>query len=108
MLKAGAFKLIGKRYKLKKLHQHTHLYTSNELIYDFPGKIMRVVEILSLGKKETRKAIPGKKINVITRNFPLSPSQLKKKFDLKDGGENFLIGATLMNEKKVLLLCDRI
>lgn len=108
LLKAGAFKLVGERYKLKKLHQHTHLYTSNELISDFPGKILMVGESLLMRKKEILKAIPDNKINVITRNFPLSPSQLKKKFGLKDGGNQFLIGATLVNEQKVLLLCDRL
>ena len=30
IMKAGAFKLIGKHYGLLKLHQHTHLYTSEK------------------------------------------------------------------------------
>lgn len=108
MLKSGAFKLIGKKYNLKKLHQHTHLYTSNEIVKDFPGKILKVQVSLHQNKKEIHKTIQNKKINVITRNYPLSSEQLKKKFGLKDGGDQFLIGATLMDGKKVLLRCERI
>jgi hypothetical protein len=108
ILKAGAFKLIGNHYELKKLHQHTHLYTSDEIITDFPGRIYKVMAELKPDKKEISGAVPGKKINVLTRNFPLTPAQLKKKFGLIDGGEDFLIGTTLMDGKKVLLRCSRI
>ena len=107
MLKTGAFKLVGEKYKTKKLHQHTHLYTSDELIANFPGKRLRIIQELKQNKKEIHKAIPEKKINVITRNFALSATQLKKKFGLRDGGDQFLIGATLLDGKKVLLRCDR-
>ena len=108
ILKAGAFKLIGNHFGLKKLHQHTHLYTSHEIIQDFPGRIFSIMEELKLDKKEILAAIPDKKINVLTRNFPLTPAQLKMKFDLADGGEHFLIGTTLMDGKKVLLRCGRL
>src|SRR5690606_37349066 len=37
ILKSGAFNLISEKFRLKKLHQHTHLYTSETLI-DFPGR----------------------------------------------------------------------
>ena len=108
ILKAGAFKLIGNHYRLKKLHQHTHLYTSDELIHDFPGKIFELTHIAKADKKEIRKRFPDLIVNVITRNYPLSAPQLKKKFGLKDGGDQFLIATTLMNGKKELLICNRI
>lgn len=108
ILKAGAFKLLGKRFNLKKLHQHTHLYTSEDFVQNFPGKTLEVKQNISQSKKEMLKAIPGKKINIIARNFPFSPVQLKNRFDLKDGGDQFLIGTTLLDNKKVLLLCDRL
>ena len=107
IMKAGAFKLIGKHFGLKKLHQHTHLYTSNELVDEFPGKVLTIVDQLKQEKKAISTAITDGKINVITRNFPLSSSQLKKKFKLKDGGDNFLIGTTLFDGTRVLLVCSR-
>lgn len=108
ILKTGAFKLVGEKYKIKKLHQHTHLYTSDEFLKDFPGKVLEYKCQIKQNKKELWNVVPGKKINVITRNFPLSAAQLKKKFGLKDGGDQFLIGTTLIDGKKALLLCDRL
>jgi len=108
ILKAGAFKLIGQRFGLKKLHVSAHLYTSDELKADFPGRIFLLKAQVRQDKKEIARYLPDKKANILTRNYPLSPDQLKKKLDLKDGGENYLIGTTLMNGKKVLLLCERV
>jgi hypothetical protein len=65
------------------------------------------VKICEQEKKAISTAITDGKINVITRNFPLSSSQLKKKFKLKDGGDNFLIGTTLFDGTRVLLVCSR-
>jgi hypothetical protein len=108
IMKAGAFKLIGKHFGLKKLHQHTHLYTSDELVDNFPGKVLTLLGQLKPGKKEILKAIPDGKINVITRNYPVSPAQLKAKLGLEDGGDDFLIGTTLMKSTKALLFCERV
>lgn len=108
LLKAGAFKLIGHRYGLKKLHINAHLYTSDELINDFQGRIFLLKERLKQNKKEISRIAPNKKINILTRNYPLSPAQLKNKLGLKDGGGNYLIGTTLMDGKKALLFCERV
>src|SRR5690606_6283641 len=61
--KAGAFKSIATAYNLHKLHQNSHLYTSNELVKDFPGKIILIEETLpfSVFKKQSQ----GSKANVI-------------------------------------------
>jgi len=108
ILKAGAFKLIGKHYGLKKLHQHTHLYTSDELVENFPGRIFMIKNQIKGDKKEMAILFPGRKANVITRNYPLSASQLKKKLGLQDGGDSFLLGTTQLSGQKVLFLCVRI
>ncbi len=108
ILKTGAFKLVGHRFELKKLHVNTHLYTSDILVEDFPGRIFLLKEEIRPHKKELTRIVPDKKVNVLTRNYPLSPEQLKKKFGLKDGGNNYLIGTTLMDSKKVLLFCKRV
>jgi predicted O-methyltransferase YrrM len=108
ILKAGAFKLIGKNYQLYKLHQHSHLYTSDVLVKEFPGKILKIRKSIGLNKKDIHKSLPSKIINVITRNFSLDAGQLKKKVGLKDGGDQFLVGTTIMDSRKVLLICDRL
>lgn len=106
IMKAGAFKLVGERYRLNKLSVNTHLYTSIQLIADFPGRIFRV-ENLNPDKKELHNLLPAKQINVLTRNYPLRPEELKKKLNVRDGGDKYLIGFS-SEKKKYLGLCSRI
>ncbi len=107
ILKAGAFKLIANRFSLKKIQQHTHLYTSENLITDFPGRIFEIEALIKPDAKVVRQHFPEGKANVVTRNYPLSPEELKKKTGLKDGGEKFLIGFSGVKEKFVAV-CNKI
>ncbi len=91
ILKAGAFKTLGKHHGLHKLHVNTHLYTSDQFIDNFPGRIFRI-EILQPDANKLKAFFPDRKANVVVRNYPLSPEQLKKKWRLQDGGEKYLIG----------------
>lgn len=86
VLKSGAFDLVSEKFNLKKLHQNTHIYTSEKIIENFPG---RVFEIEEINPKEIKK---GEQYNIITKNFPLKPEEIKKKYKLKDGGNQYLIG----------------
>jgi hypothetical protein len=106
IMKAGAFKLVGERYHLNKLSANTHLYTSEELITDFPGRIFQI-ENLNPNQKELQDLLPTKQANVLTRNYPLRPEELKKKLSVQDGGDKYLIGFS-SEKKKHLALCSRI
>ncbi len=105
ILKAGAFKSIAVSYALAKIAPNTHLYTSDRVINEFPGKIF---EILSTnGKKELEEYAIDNKINVITRNYTCNATELKKKYKLKDGGENFLIGFRDNHNKPLLIIAKK-
>jgi 16S rRNA G966 N2-methylase RsmD len=99
ILKAGAFKLIGEKFSLFKLHASTHLYTSKELNQDFPGRIFKIIGLVKQDPKILRKTFPEGQANVITRNYPLTLEGLKKKTKLKDGGTLYLIGFSGQTEK---------
>lgn len=104
VLKAGTFKSIATRFGLEKLHPHTHLYTSDILAKDFPGRIFNVDDSYSFNKKEIKKALGDiKKANVAVRNFPLTAEELKALMKIKDGGEVFLFGATLTDGKLTVI-----
>lgn len=107
ILKAGAFKLIGANYNLRKLHQNTHLYTSSKLIESFPGRIFRILNSLKADSKSVKQFLPEGKANVTTRNYPVSVEELKKKIGVKDGGDRYVIGYTDA-KKKGLLLAERL
>lgn len=103
IMKAGAFKSVGARFHVEKLHQHSHLYTGDDWV-DFPGRRFRVESVFGLGKKELNeqlKSLP--KANLSVRNFPSSTEALRKKLKLKEGGEVYLFATTLANEEKVLI-----
>src|SRR5690606_13850005 len=44
--KAGAFKSVATAFGLQKLHQHSHLYTSDDLLAEFPGRIFRIWQVV--------------------------------------------------------------
>jgi len=44
ILKAGAYKLVAQRFGLQKLDVNTHLYVSDTLVENFPGRIWKVKE----------------------------------------------------------------
>lgn len=103
ILKAGAFRLISARFGFRKLAVSTHLYHSEQLLDDFPGRAFRITGIAD---KSNQKSLSGQQANILTRNYPLRPEELKKKLKLKDGGERYVIGARL-GDKPVLLLAER-
>ena len=103
ILKAGAFKSVGKRYSLQKVAINTHLYKSSKLLTDFPG---RAFEIIDREGKRRLQSYDGK-INVITRNYPLTTNALKKRYKLKDGGVHYLIGYRDALDKPQLVIARR-
>ena len=106
LLKSSAFQLISKRLNVSKLHQHTHLYTSENLV-DFPGRRFKILETITYNKKTITKAIGNKQVNLSTRNFPESVSQLKQKFKLKDGGLTYVFFTTQFDNKKIVVICEK-
>lgn len=103
ILKSGAFKLIGQKYKLKKLHINTHLYTSNELVETFPGKVFEVSEEL----KNIKSKLENPAFHVISKNYPMSVEAIRRKYKLKESESQTLIFTQSIKEKHILK-CQRI
>ena len=107
LLKSGLFNWIGSAFNLEKLHTNTHLYTSDDLIY-FPGRRFEVQETLSFNKKNIAGRFGGKKANITTRNFKTSVENIRKKFKIKDGGDDYLFFCTDLNNSAVVIACRKI
>ena len=99
ILKAGGYKLVAQRFGLHKLDVNTHLYASNQLIENFPGRIWKI--------KEPTQTLPEGKANILCRNYPLTPEQLKKKLHLRDGGTAYVIGCRVAG-KPTLFYAERV
>ncbi len=106
ILKAGAFKSAGNLFGLYKLHQHTHLYTSDRLI-EFPGRRFRIDQVVTYSKKNVKK-LRIEKANISARNFSLSVADIRKQLKISDGGASYLFFTRLVDEKQVVIFCSKI
>ncbi|WP_317194454.1 THUMP-like domain-containing protein [Allomuricauda sp. CAU 1633] len=105
ILKSGGFKSVAALYGLKKLHQHSHLYTSDRDL-DFPGRRFSILKALTYSKS-TLKQFAHKKANITTRNFPMPVSELRKKHNIKDGGDTYLFFTKTAKEALMVLECKK-
>lgn len=96
ILKAGAFNMMSEKFGLKKLHPNTHFYTSESKIENFPGRVLQVEKV---DGKDLKK---NDQFNIISKNYPLKPEEIKKKYKLKDGGNHYLIFTQSINGKEIL------
>ncbi len=106
IMKSGAFKLAAIRYGLKKLHEHTHLYTSDTLV-EFPGKRFKLETSFSYNRKNMKQS-GVHKANITTRNFPYTVAELRKKHGIADGGDLTLFFTTDHRGDLVVLQCRQI
>ena len=127
-MKAAPFKLLSQRFNIKKLHRNSHLYTSDELVADFPGRVFEVLNVVPFDKKAKKTIIETQRLrdsetqsdehsaalrlcdsatlkaSIAVRNFPLSAEELRKHLGFKDGDDFYIFGTTTKGEKKVLVL----
>lgn len=107
LMKAGAFKSIAAHYHLHKLHPNTHLYTSEQLVPNFPGRTFVCQVVVPYQKKAVRQHLTQPQANITTRNFPDSVATVRKKLGLKDGGDTYLFAAQLVNEKYSVIVVQK-
>lgn len=106
ILKSGAFHSVSKTLNVFKLHKHSHLYSSDNKV-DFPGRAFKIDSILHFNKK-TLKKLNITKANITTRNFPETVLQIRKKFNIKDGGSIYLFFTTDLNNQKIVIITKKI
>ena len=107
IMKSGAFDLISSKFLIIKLHQNSHLYTS-DILMDFPGRIFEIENNVAYQKKEMKLFLENKKANITTRNFPESAEIIRKKWKIKDGGNLYCFFTTNENDAKIVLLCSKL
>ena len=109
LLKAGAFRCTAERYGVDKLHPNSHLYTSDRLAEDFPGRIFQVTGHTGFGKKQLKGLLEDTdRANVAVRNFPEPAESLRRRLKLRDGGDTYLFATTLADGSKVLVKARKV
>ena len=107
IMKSGGFDQVGIFYGLKKLHRHSHLYTSDEQ-KNFPGRIFEIKNHITYNKSDMKQYLENQKANITTRNFSDSVESIRKKWKIKDGGDLYCFFTTDENNNKIVLICTKI
>ncbi len=107
VMKSGGFDEVSSFYNLNKLHKHSHLYTSDNLI-SFPGRVFEIQNTVPYSKTEIKMHLENTKANITTRNFHDSVESIRKKWKIKDGGNVYCFFTTDDNNNKIVLICTKI
>ncbi|MDR0811043.1 MAG: class I SAM-dependent methyltransferase [Paludibacter sp.] len=107
IMKAGGFKTVAQRFDIRKLDVNTHLYTSDNLIENFAGRIFAVQNTLE-SSRQTYKMLKTnyRQANIAVRNYPSTVAEIRRKTGIKDGGETYIFACTLKG-KKMFLICKK-
>ena len=104
VMKAGCFKLLTERFDIFKLHKNSNLYTSEQLVSSFPGRVFEVESWATYNKKVKQTLLYDvDKASIAVRNFPLSVAELRKSLKIGDGDETYLFATTIKGEEKVVI-----
>ncbi len=107
IMKSGGFDEVSHQLQIEKLHQNSHLYTSNNII-DFPGRVFEIIEKFDYSKSENNKHLKNKQLNITIRNFPDTVEHIRKKWNIRDGGNEYCFLTTNKNDDKIVLICKKI
>jgi hypothetical protein len=107
IMKSGGFDEISTAFQIDKLHKHSHLYTSENLI-DFPGRKFEIQKVISYNKNEMKNELLNQQANITTRNFPETVENIRKKWKIKNGGNLYCFFTTDVKDNKIVLICTKI
>ena len=107
IMKSGGFDEVTAQFDVKKLHQHSHLYTS-DIVISFPGRAFEIKNAFDYNKQNMKSLLENKKANITTRNFPETVEKIRKRWKIKDGGNLYCFFTTDINNNKIVLLCSKL
>lgn len=99
MIKSGLADTLAAGHALRLPFDHTYLYTSDDLIPSFPG---RIFEIMQTGKPYKLKNLPNG-LSIVTRNFYDKPDIIRKKLRAGESETDFLFAITDRRKKPVFI-----
>ena len=108
IMKSGGFRFVAQHCDLQKIAPHSHLYTSEDLVENFQGRIFKIMTVCKLDKKEISKQLSENKANITIRNFPLTVQQIRDKLKLSNGGNEYLFATTDSQNQKIVIVCRKL
>ena len=108
LTKAGAFKTLTERFDMNCIHPNSHLYTSTSENLTFPGRMFKVTAVRSFQINELKNDYKQRKATMVFRNFSTTPDEVMKKLKLKSSEKDYLFFTTDHQNKKVVIVTERI
>ncbi len=90
ILKSGGFHQVSEQLQAFKLQEHSHLYTSEKFLENFPGRKFKIKAIYPYHKKGIKKNLSENKANITVRNFPKTVAQIRKETKINEGGNIYV------------------
>ena len=106
VMKLGAWGALCARFPgLYKLSASTPLFVSSWIYRTFPGKVLTIDRFLG---SSDLKRMKGEPMTVISRNYPLTADQIRKKVALKEGEDRTLVGCRIgSSATPTLMVCSK-
>ena len=109
LMKAGCFAELAARFGVHPIAPNSHLFVSESLKEDFPGRRFQITAVSSMNRKTLKEHLRGiSKANIAVRNFPLSVAELRKRLKLADGGDVYLFATTTGDKEHLLLFSKKV
>lgn len=110
IVKSGLSSAYGKSLELLSPSIHSSYFVSEIKIDEFMGRRFELVKAFVFSKKSLKEYLKINKIikaNVSRSQFPISPDEIKKQFQIMDGGIEYLFFTTQSNGGKLVLHCRK-
>ncbi|MDO5017459.1 MAG: class I SAM-dependent methyltransferase [Porphyromonas sp.] len=86
---------------------HTHLYFSDRLTTQFPGRAFQVLDS-NHGDKKWLKQVSKEPLHLLAKNLPLTTDQLRRQLKIREGGNHFLFAYAVESGKRQFVLARRV
>ncbi|MDN4754386.1 SAM-dependent methyltransferase [Porphyromonadaceae bacterium W3.11] len=90
---------------LWKPDRHTHLFFSESLIRDFPGRTFKVLEH-NMGDRRWLKQVCKEPLHLVAKNIPVQTDRLRQQFKIREGGNKFLFAFGNVDKKTQYVLAE--
>jgi hypothetical protein len=105
--KSNYSRSVAQEMHLSCISENARLFQTHQLIQDWPGRMFRILEVFD-SVAQAAKQVRGKDLHVISRSFPVSASDLVRRYKWVERGSLFLICFENLKQKRYVLLCERI
>jgi hypothetical protein len=73
----------------------------------FYAFFITILQIINYSKIEMKSKLENQKSNITLRNFPDTVENIRKKWQIKDGGTLYSFFTTDLQNNKIVLLCKK-